>query len=297
MDFTQNPNPGGFNLAPCDAPELVLGKLLSHIHRLATMHPIGHFHQVCCEELASTLSIGSWYWFESSHAYRGKKAILQWTSPENAPVRELREQVIGTEGNHDILLGLSDTSPDLGDAFWQALLQSLVHLRDNLGLSLVSSALNTPDDAASALVSTDGTLVDAAPAFFDYIRSELPDWSGTQLPHGILSDDNRDTNDVVWRSLYIHIMEDDGYLRLLAHRDRRQSTLTARELEIADYIARGCTFKQTGIALGISPSTAASHLYNIYAKLGIGRRSELVEWMQAHSQGLHGAGKPKGLSH
>ena len=286
MDFTQDPNPGSAGHALGDAPESVLGELLSHIHRLATMHPISHFHRVCCEELAGTLSLGSWYWFESSHAYREEKAVLQWTSQDNAPVRELREQIVGTESRHDIVLGLSEASPDFGDAFWQALIQSLVHLHDNLGLSLVSSALNAPDDAASALASTDGTLVDASPAFFDYIRSELPDWSGTQLPHGILNDDNRDAHGTVWRSLYIHIMEDDGYLRLLAHRDRRRDALTPRELDIARYIAQGCTFKQAGKALGLSQSEVASQLYNLYAKLGIGRRSELLTWLEEHDRQL-----------
>lgn len=286
MDLTQDPATTGGDISTHEAPEWVLGELLSHVHRLATMHPLSHFHRVCCEELAGTLALGSWHWLESSHAYRETKAVLQWASTENTSVRELRKSIVGAESNHNIVIGLSEASPDLGDTFWQALIQSLVHLHDNLGLSLVSSALNAPDEAAAALVSTNGALVDASPAFFHYIRDELPDWDGVQLPHGILNNENRDAHGTVWRSLYIHIMEDEGYIRLLAHLDRRQDALTPQELDIAHHIAKGCTFKQAGKALGLSPSEVASQLYNLYAKLGIGRRSELLAWLEEHDRQL-----------
>lgn len=64
--------------------------------------------------------------------------------------------------------------------------------------------------------------------------------------------------------------------------DYRQSTtdlvesLTAREVEILTYAARGLTNKQIGAELFISDRTAQGHLQNIYQKLRVNTRTEAV---------------------
>ena len=61
---------------------------------------------------------------------------------------------------------------------------------------------------------------------------------------------------------------------------RRDSTtldeLTPQELQVALQIAEGRTTRETAAALFLSPKTIEYHLGNIYRKLGIGSRSELV---------------------
>jgi DNA-binding NarL/FixJ family response regulator len=52
--------------------------------------------------------------------------------------------------------------------------------------------------------------------------------------------------------------------------------LTEREREIVDALARGMTNKEIGKRLGISDKTVKTHLKNIFGKLGIHRRVNLL---------------------
>lgn len=53
-------------------------------------------------------------------------------------------------------------------------------------------------------------------------------------------------------------------------------TLTPREREVAEYVARGLTNAQIACALGTSPHTIRNQLANIFEKLGLGSRAELA---------------------
>lgn len=54
------------------------------------------------------------------------------------------------------------------------------------------------------------------------------------------------------------------------------SALTGREQEILLWVSRGLTNKEVARRLGISDLTVKSHLQNIYAKLGVHRRLQVV---------------------
>jgi DNA-binding NarL/FixJ family response regulator len=57
-------------------------------------------------------------------------------------------------------------------------------------------------------------------------------------------------------------------------------TLTARELEIVQMVARGLRNRAIGEQLSITESTVKVHLHNIYEKLGVEGRLELVLFAQ-----------------
>jgi predicted ATPase/DNA-binding NarL/FixJ family response regulator len=57
------------------------------------------------------------------------------------------------------------------------------------------------------------------------------------------------------------------------------SGLTAREQEIAQLIARGLSNRGIGEELFISPATAARHVANIMAKLGLNSRAQIAAWV------------------
>ncbi|MDA8322090.1 MAG: LuxR C-terminal-related transcriptional regulator [Actinomycetota bacterium] len=59
--------------------------------------------------------------------------------------------------------------------------------------------------------------------------------------------------------------------------------LTDREREVALLVADGLSNQDIGQRLFISPRTAARHIANIYAKLGLRTRSQLVAWVAAGS--------------
>ncbi len=56
------------------------------------------------------------------------------------------------------------------------------------------------------------------------------------------------------------------------------SVLTARELQIAQLIARGLSNRGIAEELVISPATAARHVANILAKLGLSSRAQVAAW-------------------
>jgi DNA-binding CsgD family transcriptional regulator len=59
---------------------------------------------------------------------------------------------------------------------------------------------------------------------------------------------------------------------------RTSDALTARESEVAALIAEGLTNGQLAERLFISPKTAAVHVSNILAKLGLSTRAEIAAW-------------------
>ena len=68
--------------------------------------------------------------------------------------------------------------------------------------------------------------------------------------------------------------------------------LTAREKEVAALVAQGLTNAAIAKQLYISPRTAAVHVSNVLAKLGLSNRSELTAW--ALRSGLVAGGEPRG---
>jgi len=47
-------------------------------------------------------------------------------------------------------------------------------------------------------------------------------------------------------------------------------------MEVLELVARGCTNKQLGLRLGISPRTVQKHLERIHSKLGVSTRTAAV---------------------
>jgi predicted ATPase/DNA-binding CsgD family transcriptional regulator/Tfp pilus assembly protein PilF len=66
------------------------------------------------------------------------------------------------------------------------------------------------------------------------------------------------------------------------------SVLTPRELQIAGLIARGLSNRAIAAELVISPATAARHVANIFAKLGVSSRAQVAAWTAEHSRESRG---------
>jgi DNA-binding NarL/FixJ family response regulator len=78
-------------------------------------------------------------------------------------------------------------------------------------------------------------------------------------------------------------LEKDSANRAMAKLVRREAkgreiatVLTAREIEVVRMVARGLINKEIASELGIADGTVKIHLHNIYEKLKINRRAELV---------------------
>jgi predicted ATPase/DNA-binding CsgD family transcriptional regulator len=61
--------------------------------------------------------------------------------------------------------------------------------------------------------------------------------------------------------------------------------LTRREREVAELIGQGLTNKAIAKALVVSPRTVDGHLERLFAKLGVGNRSQVAVWVHQHLGG------------
>jgi DNA-binding NarL/FixJ family response regulator len=73
-----------------------------------------------------------------------------------------------------------------------------------------------------------------------------------------------------------HRPQSDGSRTLARYDAPMQRTLTPREYEIAQLVARGKTNRAIAAALVVSQRTVENHLYSIYSKLGISSRTQLA---------------------
>ena len=66
--------------------------------------------------------------------------------------------------------------------------------------------------------------------------------------------------------------------------ERLPALLTSREREIIEAVGQGLSNKGIGAVLGISPFTVRHHLTNIFDKLGVNSRQELL--LHSHHHGF-----------
>ena len=84
-------------------------------------------------------------------------------------------------------------------------------------------------------------------------------------------------------------LEKDSAARAMAKLVRREakgreisSLLTPREIEVVSMVAKGFSNKEIGSHLCIAEGTVKIHLHNIYEKLKINRRAELVRFAEEY---------------
>jgi DNA-binding CsgD family transcriptional regulator len=77
-----------------------------------------------------------------------------------------------------------------------------------------------------------------------------------------------------------------GQRQTRANRNTAAQRLSARELEVLDWLARGKTNRQIAAILGISWRTVAKHLENAYVKLGVESRVAAVALLLALRAGV-----------
>jgi DNA-binding NarL/FixJ family response regulator len=68
----------------------------------------------------------------------------------------------------------------------------------------------------------------------------------------------------------------DANPRTSPERDWHWDSLTAREMQVAQLVARGRSNAEIALELGIKPRTVDAHLQKIYAKLDVHSRTELA---------------------
>lgn len=130
--------------------------------------------------------------------------------------------------------------------------------------------------AYTAMADRKGVLHLIDPGFTELLLDEWPDWQGPALPEELV---RATGNEGMWfsgKSLVTRFMESGNFLLLRARKKNILDNLSKREREVANHFSSGRTNKEIAQSLNLSPSTIRNHLSMIYAKLGIGNKTELV---------------------
>jgi DNA-binding NarL/FixJ family response regulator len=73
-----------------------------------------------------------------------------------------------------------------------------------------------------------------------------------------------------------------GEFRKMTRDSGPTSTLSEREREVLQHVARGHSYKEIGAELFISPKTVENHVRNILGKLHLNRKQELIRFALEH---------------
>ncbi len=156
------------------------------------------------------------------------------------------------------------------------------HLIEALRLNWLSnlphlySAVQKSSFNSLAACNAEGLLQMAMPSFVEAVRQEWPQWRGPLLPPPVTEAILAEAPKYVGKKAVVgfHTMSD---LILLRIRSRVPADdLSSRELEIARFFADGADYKTVAQSLSLSPSTVRNHLNNIYFKLDINDKTNLV---------------------
>ena len=113
--------------------------------------------------------------------------------------------------------------------------------------------------------------------FIDLIDKSWPNWEPPVLPTQFMNAVKQaGSHAQVVRNLKITRHSADNSIVVSVRKVSPLDTLSRREREVADKIARGLSYKSVARELGISPKTVANHLSNVNLKLNITSRADLI---------------------
>jgi DNA-binding CsgD family transcriptional regulator len=173
------------------------------------------------------------------------------------------------------------------DAERQFFQSAAVHMAENLGFAAIQQLLlatrsGTADISSCGVADRSGMLQVAPADFQRLLRLEWPNWHGHKLPEDIcqalvaLS-----TPGFVGKRIVLRITTLSDVLLLQARAKRPADNLSQRELEVALLLAGGHTYKEAAQRLRVAPATVRNHIASIFAKLGVGKQSEMAVALRA----------------
>ena len=150
---------------------------------------------------------------------------------------------------------------------------------------LQAPAALTDDEIGHARVIHKGRILSADTRFNELVRAVDRGWDGQSLPFVLRWGPRLMSNGHVYKSLCFRIERvEDSVYDVTVYRNRRLPCITPREWAVAERVARGMTYKEIAREMDVASSTVSSHVYTIYDKIGVRRRSELVDWFARQSR-------------
>lgn len=212
------------------------------------------------------------------------RRLARWNGMIASPLRwEFLRDVSG----HDETVDRFAFYPSYGSPSASSSLRTaLTHL---LAAHDIAKKLRAPLPAAPAVVLAEetgharvihkGRIVQADTRFNELVRAVDRGWDGQTLPFVLRWGPRLMANGHVFKSLCFRVERvEEGVYDVAVHRNSRSPCITPREWAVAERVARGMTYKEIAREMDVASSTVSSHVYTIYDKIGVRRRSELVDW-------------------
>jgi DNA-binding CsgD family transcriptional regulator len=147
-------------------------------------------------------------------------------------------------------------------------------------LSLGGAGARRRDGWVTGIVDRAGIVHGEDAGFVSALQIEWPAWQGHRLPAPLLAVMTC-RNSAHWQYLFSRIMVEFSAvdeLFLMAARARRvDDALSDRERSVADRYAAGATYREIATALQLSPATVRTYLRNVFAKLGVNNKAQIVD--------------------
>jgi DNA-binding CsgD family transcriptional regulator len=191
---------------------------------------------------------------------------------------------VASREGHDGLLSFlslyrrSAAQPFTAQEAW--LLENVVRHLDlaldfNRSHHLVRRSAGRP--AGGAVCDHWGLLHQAGEGFRERLQAEWPDWQGAWLP-GVLVEHFHQHPDTPYlgQRLRVDRAEVAGLWQLAVAERLPTDVLSARELDVLRHYGDGLTYKQVARHMDIAPATVRHHLRNLYKKLGVSNKGQLL---------------------
>lgn len=160
------------------------------------------------------------------------------------------------------------------------------HLAEAWNISrfgFVNSARNngTRPSHGRAICDIKGVLYNADRNFTGFMLAEWPDWAGPQLPQELLKMlTGKNPRRYAGCHAVISVETLNNMELLSVRKISAIDELSSREHDVAALFAKGADYRAIADALHIAPVTVRNHLQNIYSKLGVSNKIEMVRLMQ-----------------
>lgn len=153
------------------------------------------------------------------------------------------------------------------------------HLREALRINRVlymERLRNMQIDEAMSIVDAKGAVFHGDPGFAVLLRVEWSDWNGGMLPpllrEALVAGDGR----YVGKAIVVARICVTDMIFLKARKRGAVDTLSARERNVASYVAQGLRNKEIARVLGTAQQTVRNQIQAIHSKLGVHNTAELI---------------------
>lgn len=140
-----------------------------------------------------------------------------------------------------------------------------------------SEPLGRDTHRVRALVDRAGNIIEADPAFASLLRMEWPGWAGSVLP-GPLARAVTASADPAYIGARVKAeLTPLGSHVFVTLRERAPvDRLSPRERAVAEFFAKGLTYREISTVVAASPATVRNHLRGVYRKLEVTCKIELL---------------------